>query len=180
MRLQHLQTWISTWALPSIFGGIQGVGSSEAWYATAVDVEWAMTHNIPIIGGTLDLYKCFDQILRPLLYVVLRLSGFPECVLTAYINFQENMHIHNTVHGSIGKPHQHPAGIPQGCPFSMVFIALLLRPWTVQVQELGGIARTMADDLLLLVRGSRALHGFHHIFHLTMVHLHDLGAKKLC
>ena len=51
MRLQHLQAWISSWALPSIFGGIQGVGSAEAWYATAVDVEWAMTHNIPIIGA---------------------------------------------------------------------------------------------------------------------------------
>ena len=63
-----------------MFGGIQGVGASEAWYATAVDVEWAMTFNIPIIGGALDFYKCFDQILRPLLYAVLRLSGIPERV----------------------------------------------------------------------------------------------------
>ena len=42
---------------------------------------------------------------------------------------------------------------------------------------MGAIARMLADDLLLLVRGSRALYGFAHIFHLTMVHLDDLGGR---
>ena len=59
----------------------------------------------------------------------------------------------------------------------MVFIALLLWPWMLQAQELGAIARTLADDLLLMVAGTRVLHVFSNAFHLTMVHLHDLGGR---
>ena len=42
---------------------------------------------------------------------------------------------------------------------------------------MGAIARTLADDLLVIVTGHRVLHLFSHIFHLTMVHLHDLGGR---
>ena len=105
------------------------------------------------MGGALDLFKCFDQVLRPLLYAVLRLAGLPEPVLMAYINYQEQIVIYNSFNGTIGKPHRHPAGIPQGCPFSMIFIALLLRPGGLQIRESGAIARTLADDLLVIVSG---------------------------
>ena len=101
LRLRHLQPWVASWCLPRMFGCIQGIGASEAWYATSVDVEWAMAFHVPIIGGALDLYRCFDQVLRPLLYAVLLLAGIPEQVLTAYITHQESMLIYNTVHGSI-------------------------------------------------------------------------------
>ena len=39
------------------------------------------------------------------------------------------------------------------------------------------VARTLADDLLLMVTGTRVLHVFSNAFHLTMVHLHDLGGR---
>ena len=87
------------------------------------------------------------------------------------------MLIYNSFGGAIGQPNRHPAGIPQGCPFSMVFIGLLLRPWMTQVGDLGATAGTLADDLLVLVSGHRVLHVFTHVFHLTMVHLHDLGGR---
>ena len=78
LRLVHLQPWIASWALDNMYGGIQGVGASEAWFATSIDVEWALISGTPLIGGALDLYKCFDQIMRPLLYSVLRIAGLPN------------------------------------------------------------------------------------------------------
>ena len=39
------------------------------------------------------------------------------------------------------------------------------------------MARVLADDILLLTKGGRALHLFHEAFNLTTVHLHDLGGK---
>ena len=86
IRLRHLQPWIASWALPAILGGIQGIGAVGAWCATSIDVAWAMATATPLVGGALDLVKCFDQILRPLLYAVLRIAGLPEDVLTAYIS----------------------------------------------------------------------------------------------
>ena len=43
-----------------MFGGIQGIGVAMAWYATSIDVEWAIASNTPLVGGALDLFKCFD------------------------------------------------------------------------------------------------------------------------
>ena len=177
LRLKHLQGWIASWALPNMFGGVQGVGAEEAWYSTAIDLELCMVKGISMVGGALDLFKCFDQVLRPLLYAVLQIAGLPEPILVAYRNYQEQMVIYNSFNGAIGEPHRHPAGIPQGCPFSMVFIALLLRPWSLQISQFGALARTLADDLLVLVQGFRVLSVFAHVFDLTMVHLHDLGGK---
>ena len=94
LRLRHLQGRISGWVLPNMFGGVQGIGADEAWYSTAVDVELAITQGTPHVGGALDLYKCFDQVLRPLLYAVLRLAGLPDPILVAYVNYQEQMVIY--------------------------------------------------------------------------------------
>ena len=80
LRLLHLQPWIASWALDNMYGGIQGIGASEAWFATSIDIEWALASNTPLIGGALDLFKCFDQIMRPLLYAILRIAGLPTQV----------------------------------------------------------------------------------------------------
>ena len=81
------------------------------------------------------------------------------------------------MNGALGVPHQHPFGIPQGCPFSMIFVGLLLRPWQLQMIALGAIPRTLADDLLLMAKGSRALHLFSFAFNATIEHLQDMGGR---
>ena len=45
------------------------------------------------------------------------------------------------------------------------------------MESIGAMARVLADDILLLTKGGRALHLFHEAFSLTIVHLHDLGGK---
>eukprot|EP00973_Karenia_brevis_P025734 3550088-Karenia_brevis.AAC.1 len=71
--------------------------------------------------------------------------------------FQEHTTVYNSMSGALGSPHQHPCGIPQGCPLSMVFVSLLLRAWLVQMESLQALPRTLADDVLLITKGSRAL-----------------------
>eukprot|EP00973_Karenia_brevis_P055426 7705302-Karenia_brevis.AAC.1 len=119
MRLKHVEGWVQSWAMPTMFAGIQGVGASEAWYSTSLELELAMLTKTPMIGGALDLFKCFDQIMRPLLYALLMLAGLPSQILVPYMNFQEHMLIYNSMNGALGSPHRHAFGIPQGCPLSM-------------------------------------------------------------
>eukprot|EP00973_Karenia_brevis_P051165 7106913-Karenia_brevis.AAC.1 len=59
----------------------------------------------------------------------------------------------------------------------MVFISLYLRPWIQQMLSIHAEPRTLADDALLMARGKRALHIFHHAFDLTIIHLTDIGGK---
>ena len=101
-----------------MYGGLPGPGAFDAWFATAIDTEFAMLHDIPLAGAIIDPMKCFDQIIRPLLYTVLALAGLPTCVLTAYVRFQESLVIHHVISGAVGKGHKHRSGIPQDaqCP----------------------------------------------------------------
>ena len=141
-----------------MFGGLQGAGADDAWYSTSLEVEHALLHNLPLVGASADLYKCCDQIIRSLLHAILACAGLPTQILTAYVNFMESTLIHNSIGDSYGLGHKHRCGIPQGCPLSMVFVSILLRPWMLQMEELGAIPRTLAEDIMLLAKGSRALH----------------------
>eukprot|EP00974_Lingulodinium_polyedra_P050360 4842455-Lingulodinium_polyedra.AAC.1 len=47
----------------------------------------------------------------------------------------------------LGAPEKHRCGIPQGCPFSMMFVALLSRPWVLAVRRVGAIPRVLADGM---------------------------------
>ncbi len=72
-------------------------------------------------------------------------SGFP----CAYSGLVQNMEEHYQLAGTLGEDHVDRASIPQGCPFSMVLVALLMRPWASLMRECGVKPRTLADDLLI-------------------------------
>eukprot|EP00973_Karenia_brevis_P003449 475534-Karenia_brevis.AAC.1 len=119
-----------------MFAGRKEASATEAWYIVAIDLELAKLSGIPYIGGALDLLKCFDQIIRPLLYMILSLAGFPAPVLTAYQNYHEHVWVYHSFNNNLGTAHRHRCGIPQGCPLSMVFVSLLLRAWIIQIDAL--------------------------------------------
>ena len=116
-----------------MFAGVPGRGAEDAWYATAIDMELAQVQGEALVGGSIDLFKCFDQIIRPLMYIILIIGGFPLNILTAYANYHDSCSYYFFFANHVGKPHKHPCGIPQGCPLSMVLVAFLTRPWHVMV-----------------------------------------------
>eukprot|EP00973_Karenia_brevis_P095133 12425837-Karenia_brevis.AAC.1 len=77
IRLSHLQPWTESWRHEAMFGGMPSVGADDAFYTTALEKELCIIENRPYVGRSLDLYKCFDQVLRPLLYIILLISGLP-------------------------------------------------------------------------------------------------------
>jgi len=77
-RLHHLEPWIRSWATDDMFAGIPGVGAADAWYSTAITIEHSTLHNIPLTGGSADIRKCFDEIQRPLLYLLAYTAGIPR------------------------------------------------------------------------------------------------------
>ena len=118
---------------------------------------------------------CF--ISRPLLYLLLVLSGFPPVVLCAYSSYHEAAFVQFSINRHLGIPHQHRCGIPQGCPLSMLFITFLLLGWTRQMASFNIRARTLADDLFLSSTGTYALKSFVAAFNLTLSHMQDLGGR---
>ena len=176
-RLQTLDSWIELWANQYMFAGIPDRSAEDAWWITSATIEGFQTQGTPFSGASADIMKCFDQVVRPLLYFVLRIAGLPYRILEPYIRYSESMRVHDTIGQGIGHAYQRRCGIPQGCPLSMCFLALLLRPWTVAMERISAIPRILADDLLILTAYIHHCQNMHQAADLTHQILHDMGAQ---
>ena len=70
-------------------GGTTGQGAADGSLRTALMVEKCKVLQIAFTGGVTDVYKCFDQLIRHTIYVLLRVGGMPEKVINAYARFHE-------------------------------------------------------------------------------------------
>ena len=117
-RLVSLRPWIAKWALDAIYAGASPQGAEDAWMDLAIDMEQLRQSRIPFCGGTIDIAKFFDQISRILLVMIARAAGMPDRILSAYIRFQEDLTVYNTIAGGLCIKYQKRCGIPQAthCP----------------------------------------------------------------
>ena len=65
-RLNDLRPWVRRWQLEGMFAGTESVGAEDAWFDTALHLELYRVTNTPYSGSAADIYKCFDQVSRPL------------------------------------------------------------------------------------------------------------------
>ena len=129
-------------------------------------------------GGVADIAKFFDQIRRPLVYKLAEAAGMPPKVLTAYRNYLENLTLYNALAGGMGKPYSKKCGIPQGCPLSMVMVALIMRPWIAITRTIPGVScYILADDVLVLAEGATMVGRLAEALDATHEYLNDMGAK---
>ena len=178
IRLRDVCPWVASWAMDCLFAGTNAPsGAEDAWYETALEVELAKLINACLTGGGADIYKCFDQISLILLGLMLTHGGFPPQLWHAYYAFHSNVVYHNSVAGMLGRPHRHPMSIPQGCPFSMTFIAFMLVPWARSMLSVGCIPRALADDILITAKGDQHELLFLRGYTLTLLYFHIIGAR---
>ena len=177
MRLKCLDGWVSSWALPQMFAGVAQQGAADATYQVLSEVEKMTLEGVPYCGGAADIYKFFDQILRSLVYMLLRIAGMPTCILEAYKRFLEELVTYNIVAGGLGHGQKRMCGLPQGCPFSMMVVALLMRAWLVMMLQMQVDPRVLADDVLLIAKGARMVRKFAAALEATHGYLQAMGAK---
>ena len=154
IRLGHLQQWVKQWEKHEVFAGTSApTGAEDAWYLLGLDLELARLCDHLLTGGSADIWKCFDQAQRQLLYHLLEAVGFPSAVLTAYLGFHEQVQYYNTIGRGLGAPHRKPCSIPQGCPFSMMLTSFTFHTWVSKMRSMSVIPRALADDLTVVAIG---------------------------
>lgn len=156
---------------------MEGQGATYAAYEIAINLELHRFRKEDFGGGAADIFKCLDQINRPLVYKLLKEARLLGMVLTAYKSFQDSFKVRNTIAGVIGKEYKKISSIPQGGPLSMVITSLLLRSWIVQTKSIAAKPRILADDLQIIASGTRHMELFEPAFDTTHERLGDLGAK---
>ena len=96
-RLGSMDSWIGTWATSAMIAGIPQRGAEDAWWLSSIQMESWHTQNVAFSGSSADIAKCFDQIVRPLLYTMAYLAGMPSRVLKPYMRFMEALTVYNTI-----------------------------------------------------------------------------------
>ena len=59
-------------------------GADQAWWQQALACEVAKERQQQVVGGAVDLAKCFDRLPRTLLYTLAKAYNMPDRVLQAY------------------------------------------------------------------------------------------------
>lgn len=157
--------------------GVPQQGAVDATYQVLSDVEIMTVEATPFCGGAADISKFFDQILRQLAYALLRLAGMHRGVLDANQRFREELVTYNVIAGGLGHGQKRQCGIPQGCPFSMMVVALLMRAWLVMTLQMNVLPWMLADGVLLLERRRRMMETFAAALDATHEYLQAMGAK---
>ena len=102
----------------------------------------------------------------------------PEGVAKAYEEYISNLKVYNCLAGGMGTPYRRRCGIPQGCPFSMTIVALIMMPWIMIMRTYAGISCfILADDVLILGTGIKMVSNFAKALDATHEYLHLMGAK---
>ena len=131
-------------------------------------------------GYIVDIRKCFDQISRELAAYILLTAGMPPKIVSAYLRFHRHLKVYNGIANGLGKAYHKECSIPQGCPLSMMIIALMLRPWMLQMQSIFpeplAFPRPLADDMLLYAVGETHFNPFIKAVNLTNQYLREMGA----
>ena len=112
LRLSHLRVWIAQWELPEMFVGVKGRGADDPWGSTALLMEEAAVDKKCCTGGAADIYKCFDQLVRPLIYEILRIGGMPTRIIGTYQKYQDGVQVHNSIAGGLGVAYSKHCSIP--------------------------------------------------------------------
>ena len=105
-------------------------------------------------------------------------AGMPPMGLRVYKAYIENLLLYNCLAGGVGRPHRRKCGIPQGCPFSMMMVALIMRPWIFLMRAMGGAQFfILADDVLIIATGTRMIGMFARALNATHKYLQAMGQK---
>ena len=178
MRLECISPWVREWALPEMHAGVPEMGAVDAWYEVLTTLEEHKFNGKQFVGGVADIAKFFDQIRRELVYRTCEAAGMPTGVLRAYTAYLENLKVYNCVAGGMGTPYIRTCGIPQGCPFSMMNVALIMKPWIRKIRKFTGTkCYILADDVLIIGTGVKMPTNFAGALNATHKYLHSMGAK---
>ncbi len=110
-------------------------------------------------------------------YKLAKQAGMPDRILQAYKSYVENMQVQFQVGDTIGATHSDKASLPQGCPFSMTMVALLLKPWLSMMHQQNVTPRCLADDLFILAIGNQHQSRYIHAMCKSKDYFADIGAR---
>jgi hypothetical protein len=121
-----------------MFAVMEGTDAAMGAFRSAVIRECAALQGVPFSGCCDDVWKAYDMICRPTAVLVAQMAGFPNQLAAAYLRFNDAVEVRTALELGLGRPKKRQLSIPQGCPWSNVFTALLTRPLLCRLMGVSG------------------------------------------
>eukprot|EP00969_Alexandrium_andersonii_P084532 3728168-Alexandrium_andersonii.AAC.1 len=83
-------------------GGFAGGSATGASWGLGLDLEDSRAKGLNMVGVSIDIYKCFDQLPRPLDRQLLQRMGAPAHMVTPWWSFVQSLRIVNVLADSVG------------------------------------------------------------------------------
>ena len=97
-----------------MMAGVKERGADDGWWLNALAMELNHVRGEASTGAAVDVFKCFDQVRRDLLYEMAYRAGMPKRVLHAYRSFQEALVTRNGMGGGSAASTGEPAASRRG------------------------------------------------------------------
>ena len=96
--------------------GVQAGGANLAWWHLSAEREDAHYAGDNITTSTVDIVKCFDQIVPLLALSLLHLAGMPWSILRAYASMMREVQVGNVLPQGAGVPYKRRCFPPPPLP----------------------------------------------------------------
>ena len=108
----------------SLMGNIPKRSPKMMWFHIQACIEMAHHNKEAIAGSVIDIVKCFNLLPRFPLMQVAKHIGIPQCVLGPWQQALNQVHRKFSVRGGVSKGLDSTTGYPEGCPLSVVAMAI--------------------------------------------------------
>ena len=93
-------------------GGFRGKAADSASYELALAIEESECEGRPFSALSVDIQKCFDQIPRELVVLMVLVLGGPFEIVSAWYRIMSRMKVINILSDSVGLEYQRRMSIP--------------------------------------------------------------------
>ena len=112
-----------------------------------------------------------------LIHEIAAAAGMPSRIFDTYFRYIDNLKVRYQVGKNIGAVYEDNCSIPQGCPFSMLMVALIFRPWILMMKQMNATPRVLADDLMFTTEGPQHRANTVRATKASIGYFTDMGAK---
>ena len=114
-----------------VIGFMPGRECGEIWHHVQALVELAFQSQTKLTGVVSDVRKAFESVPRSCLFMVARLLGLPDTLLSAWERFLSSFERHFVLHQHFGASIPSNWGLPEGCGLSVVGMTLIDWCWDI-------------------------------------------------
>lgn len=135
IRYRQLHKWQEEWVHPSLTGSRPGRECRETSFTVALLIEMARTAGLEVQGTQLDYTKCFDLLVRDILFPLAAKYGLPAAVLGPMRSFYSHLKRSFRLGETHGVPFRDTNSMVQGCSLTLLLVNMLVSVWARAVHE---------------------------------------------